>query len=307
MPTTFTEIHWAKGIELGEYLRPTSLEEALSMLTEFKGEARVISGGTDVIVRMRQRKEEPRALVDITGLPSLSGISEENGRIEIGALVTHGQVAGSEMIQAKAGLLAQGCGAVGSPQIRNVATLAGNLISGQPAADGSIPLLALGADVTIVSAESDRVVPLADFFLGVGRTALDPTREIMTKISFPALGENQGGAFKRLAKRKALTLPMLACGVVVKVDPAKETFEDVAIALGPVAPTPFREHGIEASLVGKPVDRESIEEAVAGLYAACSPRDSLLRGSCDYRQEMVKVFVRRGLLAALTQAGCAIG
>jgi carbon-monoxide dehydrogenase medium subunit len=266
----------------------------------------VIAGGTDLIVQLRQRKAEVEALVDVTGLPGLDLIDLAGGEIEMGSLVTHAQAAGSELILNRAGPLAQGCAAVGSPQIRNIATVAGNLISGQPAADAAIPLLALEAQVTIASTAGERKIPLGEFFLGPGETALDSSREIMTRISFPGLRPLWGGAFMRLAKRKALTLPMLVCAVVVKVDEARKIIEKAAIAAGPVAPIPFRERELEEELKGAPATRETVEEAARRLSALCSPRDSLLRGSCDYRQEMIKVLVRRGLIKALAQAGCSL-
>lgn len=208
------------------------------------------------------------------------------------------------MIAEGAGLLSAGAASVGSPQIRNMGTVAGNLIAGQPAADTSLPLLALDAWVTIASAEGQRQEPLGGFFLGQGRTKLDPSREIMTGIYFKALGAGKGGSYQRLAKRKAMTLPMLVAAVVVGVDPAKKVFTEAAIALGPVAPVPLRAAGAEALLKGAPVSALSVAAAADKASEESSPRDSCLRGSCDYRREMVKVFVRRGLAKALAQAGC---
>ena len=303
MSQKFENLHWSNCIELEEYLVPSSLGEALDMLNRFKGEAKVIAGGTDVVPQLRKRAYAVRALVDITGLPEMNRIEEQGEKIVVGGLVTHAQAAGSSLIQEKAGALAQGCASVGSPQIRHVATLAGNLVSGQPAADAAIPLLALGASVTIASQEGERVVPLSEFFLDLGRTVLDSSREILTRLEFQGLGPNQGASYQRLAKRKALTLPMLVCATKVQVDPDRKTFADAVIALGPVAPVPYRERWTEDYLIGKTISRETIDEATTGAAAYCSPRDSLLRGSCDYRQEMVKVFVRRGLERSLEQAG----
>jgi carbon-monoxide dehydrogenase medium subunit len=184
--------------------------------------------------------------------------------------------------------------------------VAGNLVSGQPAADAAIPLLALDAQVTIVSTNGERVVRLSDFFLDVGKTVVDPGREILTHIEFKPLGSNQGGSYLRLSKRKALSLPMLVCAVVATVDDHKQIITEAAIALGPVAPTPFRSKRIEDAIKGKPATLQTLREAAENASAYCSPRDSLLRGSCDYRQEMVKVLVRRGLRNALEQAGCTL-
>jgi CO/xanthine dehydrogenase FAD-binding subunit len=306
MPLTFKELHWAKDIRVQQYLQPKTLEEALQMLQDYGGRARVIAGGTDVIPQLRRRDIELEALVDITGLPDMADIEQDGDRIILGGLITHAQVASSQLIKARAGLLSEGAVSVSSPQIRNIATVAGNLISGQPAADASIPLLALDARITIASGEGERVVPLSEFFLDLGKTALDPGREILTRIEFQSLGSDQGGAYLRLSKRKALSLPMLVCAVKVTVNKNKDTISETAIALGPVAPTPFRDRPTEDALRGAPIRLTTITEAAEGASASCSPRDSLLRGSCDYRQEMVKVFVKRGLVRALKQAGCTL-
>ncbi|AFM27952.1 FAD binding domain-containing protein [Desulfomonile tiedjei] len=304
MPQAFEELHWRRDISLKDYLVPETLSQALQMLREYKGRARIIAGGTDVIVALRRCDYTVDALVDIGRIPGLGLIEQQGDTIVLGALVTHAQTESSPPIREKAGLLATASGAVGSPQIRTVATVAGNLVSGQPAADASIPLLALDARVTVVSADGERTIPLSDFFLDVGKTVVDPTREILTRIEFKALGSNRGGCSLRLSKRKALSLPMLVCSVVVTVDDAKKTITEAAIALGPVAPTPFRSRLVEDVVKGKPATLETLQEAAESAYAYCSPRDSLLRGSCDYRQEMVKVLVKRGLRRALEDAGC---
>ena len=306
MSFTFKELHWAKDIRVQEYLQPKTLEEALHILQDYRGQARVIAGGTDVIPQLRKRDIELEALVDVTGLPDMDNIEQDGDKIILGGLITHAQVASSQLIKDRAGLLSEGAGSVGSPQIRNIATVAGNLISGQPAADTSIPLLALDARVTIASGEGERVVPLSEFFLDLGETVLDPGKEILTKIEFQSLGNDEGGAYLRLSKRKALSLPMLVCAVKVRVNKNKDTISEAAIALGPVAPTPFRDRHTEDALRGAPIKLNTVTEAAEGASAFCSPRDSLLRGSCDYRQEMVKVFVKRGLVRALDQAGCTL-
>lgn len=306
MPQVFEDLHWRRDISLKEYLVPENLPQALRMLGEYQGRARVIAGGTDVIVALRKRDYEVDALVDISRIPGLGSIEQQGDSIVLGALVTHAQTEASALIREKAGLLATACSTMGSPQIRTVATVAGNLVSGQPAADASIPLLALDARVTVASPDGERVIPLADFFLDVGKTVIDPSREILTRIEFKALGPNQGGCSLRLSKRRALSLPMLVCSVVVTVDSARKLITDAAIALGPVAPIPFRSRLIEDEIKGKPANLQTLQEAAERAFAYCSPRDSLLRGSCDYRQEMVKVFVKRGLRKALEQTGCVL-
>ena len=303
MAPTFKDLHWAKDILVQQYLQPGTLEEALEMLSSFKGKARVIAGGTDVVPQLRGRDIQAEVLVDITGIPGMDSIIQDGENIVLGGLATHSQVASSKLIQEKAGLLSEGAGSVGSPQIRNIATVAGNLVSGQPAADTSIPLLALDATVTIADIQGERSVPLKDFFLGKGKTSLDPTREILTHVQFRGLMENEGGSYLRLAKRKALTLPMLVLAVVVCADLEKETIDRAAIAIGPVAPVPYRATIVEEWLKGKPISDETFASAADIGMRECTPRDSLLRGSTDYRQEMTQVFIKRGLAKVFAQIG----
>jgi len=164
----------------------------------------------------------------------------------------------------------------------------------------------LNAKVKIVSRAGEREIPLTEFFLGQGQTALDCTREIMTQIRFPAPQKNQGGCFLRMGMRKALALPILVLATVVTIDPGKKIIKDAAIAIGPVAPTPFRALKTEATLRGASISRGSLEMAAESAFEEAHPRSSLLRGSLEYRKEMVKVFVKRGLSMALANAGAAV-
>lgn len=303
MSYAFKDFHWTRHISIKDYFLPKTLTEAIDILTEFQGRALVVAGGTDVIPQLRRRELDAEVLVDITHLPDMKSIEENGKKIVLGGLVTHGSIASSPLLREKAKLLADGAGCLGSPQIRNIATVAGNLVSGQPAADTSIPLLALDASVIIASKGGERVVPLTKFFLDTGKTILDYRREILTRIEFNALKEHHGCCYLRLSQRKALALPILVCGVLVKVDKKRRVIEEAAIALGPVAPVPIRAIRVEEKLRGSPVSKETIEAAGAIAVEESNPRDSLLRGSSPYRKEMAKVFVKRGLQKALAQGG----
>jgi carbon-monoxide dehydrogenase medium subunit len=303
MEYAFKDLHWGKEIAIRHYLQPRTPREALDLLSEFDGRALILAGGTDVIPLMRRGDLQAEALVDISRLPSMNSIEADGDWVCLGGLVTHGQVCSSPVIRQKAALLAEAAGVIGSPQIRNVATVAGNLVSGQPAADAALSLLALNARVTILSRNGTREILLTDFFLGPGQTRLDFRREILTRIRFPALQKNQGGCFLRLSPRKALALPILAVAVVVAAEPEKRTIREAAVALGPVAPVPFRAFKAEAGLRGAPLSKESLEQAGQDALDESHPRSSLLRGSEEYRKEMVKILVRRGLGEALARAG----
>jgi len=306
MESILKDFHWGKEISIQQYHQPLTMPEALDLLARYDGKARIIAGGTDVIPLLRRGDLRAEALIDITRLPHMDGVEAKGDFICLGGLVTHAQVCSSALIRERAGFLAEAAAALGSPQIRNVATVAGNLISAQPAADTSIPLLALNTKVKIASRTGEREIPLTEFFLGQGQTALDGSREILTQIYFPALRKYQGGCFLRLGMRKALALPMLVVATVVTIDPEKKTVKDAAIAMGPVAPTPFRAFKTEAKLRGVPISPKTLEMAAQDAFEEANPRSSLLRGSLEYRKEMVKVFVKRGLRRALANAGAAI-
>jgi len=299
----FHQLHWESGVDLQGYFRPTTLEEALEILDAHRGRARVIAGGTDVIPQLRRKELQADFLVDLAGIRGMGGIVLRDGIMSLGAMVTHSQICASALLREKALPVVEGAEALGSPQIRNISTIGGNLVSGQPAADSSLPLLALKASVRVISLGGERTIPLSEFFQDQGQTSVDPRREILTEISFPALREHQGAGYLRLSKRNALSLPILALAVVITIDPSRRRFEEVALALGPVAPIPFRAVRTEAMLKGAAICRETLEGAGEMASEECNPRSSLLRGSAEYRKEMVKVLVRRGLAMALARAG----
>jgi aerobic carbon-monoxide dehydrogenase medium subunit len=306
MNCSFNDLHWSKAFSLQAYYLPGSLEEALDLLESHQGKARVVAGGTDIVPGLRRKAEKLEALVDISHLPGLQEIKGVGDTIEMGSLVTHAQAARSPLLREKARLLSEGAGWVGSPQIRNVGTVAGNLVGGQPAGDTSLPLLALDAQVTVAAKTGERQIPLTDFFLSPGKTRLDPSREILTRIRFKGLNKNEGCSYQRLAKRKVLTLPILALAVVVRVNAAQRRIKEAAIAMGPVAPTPLRAARSEGFLRGAEISPEIFKAAAEKAMEEATPRDSCLRGSCDYRREMVGVLVRRGLKKAVEEAGIII-
>ncbi len=292
-------VAYTKEREWEQYLMPTTLSEALTLLSEFKGEARIIAGGTDLVVQARGGAVRPRVLVDITRIPGLDYVTLDKDTIRLGCLVTHTQVAESSLIQEKATALSEGASKLGSPQIRNVGTVAGNIVNAQPGADTTIPLLALGASVKVVSKEGERLIPLTELFTGVGTTTIDSTREIVTEISFPAPGANEASAALRLAKRKALVLPILTVAVALSADLKKGIFNAARVAVGPVAVTPLRCRAAEGIMAGSPINDEVIRKAAVEASGAANPRTSLIRGTREYRQAMVAVLVEKAVRLAL--------
>jgi carbon-monoxide dehydrogenase medium subunit len=244
---------------------------------------------------MRRRELETRVLVDITQIPGLEEIKSKDGLIKIGALVTHRQAEESSLIHENATALKEGASHVGSPQIRNLGTITGNIVSGQPGADTAIPLLALDAHVRVTTKEGERTIPLKEFFIDTGKTAVDSCREMISEISFPALGRGEASAYLRLSRRKALALPILAVCIVLSADVEEKRFNYVRIALGPVAPVPFRAREAEDFLTGAAFSEAIIKQAAEKAAQESNPRPSPLRGSAVYRRAMVANLVERGI------------
>jgi CO/xanthine dehydrogenase FAD-binding subunit len=301
MSYSFKDIHWSREINIKRYLMPQTLAEALDLLAEYDGEAQVIAGGTDIIPQLRHGNLSVDTLIDISCLPDISTIHQDADTVILGGLVTHSQVANSTLVGEKATALADASASVGSPQIRNIATIAGNLANGHPAADAAMPLLALNASVTIASQNGDRVVPLSEFFLGKGKTALDPRREILTKIHFTAPRENEGNSFLRLSKRGSLTIAVLIFAAVIEADKEKNVIKDARIALGPVAAVPLRASKTEEFLRGAPITAETLRKAAESVCMESNPLSDPVWGSAEYKKEMIKVFTKRGLKQALNQ------
>jgi carbon-monoxide dehydrogenase medium subunit len=282
-----------------EYLSPTSVAEALALLHRYEGQARLIAGGTDLVLQLQKGERTARCLVDVTRIAGLQDIRLVGEEIVIGAAVTHAAVAVSPLIAARAKVLQEAALSVGTPQIRNVGTLVGNVVSAQPGADGSLALLSLEATLDVVDLEGNtRRVPVAETFVRPDVSTIDPRREMITLIRFPALAAHQASAYGRMAKRRASALPVLAVGVVVSAD-AEHRFGWVRIALGPVALTPYRARQAEEVLRGAPISAPTIERAAQVASQEAQPRSSVLRGSREYRQEMVRVYVRRALESAV--------
>jgi carbon-monoxide dehydrogenase medium subunit len=278
-----------------------SIEEALDILAEHRERARVVAGGTDLILEL-ERKVRPgvETLIDITRVPGLDGIQlDENGLIHLGPLVTHNACVGSKLIVERALPLAQACWEVGAPQIRNRATVAGNLITASPANDTITPLVALGASVTLRSKRGERAVPLADFYTGVRKTVMQAD-ELLTDIAFPAMAASEKGMFIKLALRRAQAISVVNVAVVVGFDQSASdhVVSHARITLGSVAPTIVRAPEAEAFLVGKHVTDEAIAEAAKLAKAAAKPIDDV-RGPAAYRLEMVQLTVARALRSIL--------
>jgi len=281
------------------YERPADLAEALELLAEYGAEARILAGGSDLLLEMQRLvRTDFNVLVDITGIAGLSTITDVNGEIEIGPLVTHNQAVASPIITSGALPLAQACWEVGSPQLRNRATIAGNVITASPANDTISALWALDAEVELTSMRGVRAVRLRDFYTGVRRTVTQPD-ELLTKISFPAMAEGATGIFVKLGLRRAQAISVVHGTIIITRN--DDIVTDAAIALGSVAPTIVSAPAAEAALVGKRLDAPTIAAAAEAAVSGVSPIDDI-RATAGYRADGVRIVMERGLHTIATGA-----
>jgi carbon-monoxide dehydrogenase medium subunit len=273
------------------YLRPTSLDDALELLDDYAPAARIIAGGTDVLVELQRGVKPTRTLIDVTALPGLKYVREEDGVIEIGALATHNDVLASSLCANHALPLAQACFEVGAPQIRTRATVVGNLITASPANDTITPLLALDAQLVVTSREGEHCQALSDFYTGVRRTVLAPN-ELVRAIRFAGMGPSARGIFLKLGLRQAQAISVINAAIIVEFE--DDIVTSARIALGCVAPTVIRAVTAEKYLVGRRLDDDACLEA--GKLAALDARPvDDVRGSASYRMAACSSLVTSGL------------
>lgn len=281
-----------------QYFMPETIGEACSLSSKYKGKARIIAGGTDLLVQMKQREVLPRYIINIRGISGQDYIDyDEREGLRIGALATIHSIAASPLIQGKFGILAQAASKLGTWQIRNRGTIAGNLCNAAPSAELAPALIVLGAKAKIRGVNGGRIIPMEDFFTGPGQTVLKPD-ELVAEIRVPNLAPRSGGVYIKHAVRKSLDLAIVGVAVIAAMD--GDILSDLKIALGAVAPTPIRAKKAEEILKGKRLNDDLLEKASLTASNESSPIDDV-RSSADYRRKMVRVLVARALRQAVEQ------
>ncbi|MCS7088109.1 MAG: FAD binding domain-containing protein [Thermoflexales bacterium] len=285
------------------YLIPDTLEAAAALLAEHGGRARVVGGGTDYFVD--EAHNGAPILIDVTRLRGLREIREAEGYVLIGCGVTHAQIVASPLIQRGGTALVEACGQIGGPQVRNVATLAGNIAHALPAADGTLALLALGGEIQVAwhadGALHTEWWPLARAFKGPGQSAVDSTRQIIAAMRFKPTGANEASAFARVMRPQGVALPIMGLAARVQFD-AEGRIAAASIATGPAGPVPFRALQTEAFLIGRTLSEVTLNEAAQVLLQEVHLRTSPHRATAEYRREVLPVLLRRALTRCAARA-----
>ncbi|HEY1236650.1 MAG TPA: xanthine dehydrogenase family protein subunit M [Candidatus Binatia bacterium] len=280
-----------------EYRTPKSLKEVHANLKEFGSDAKLVAGGTALIIMMKQRLLRPSCLISLRSVRGLNGIELQNGGLRIGGLATHRQLETSPLIRRRLPMLAETYHHVATLRVRNMATVGGGLAHADPNQDPPPSLIALGATLKATSANGSRVIPMDEFFKDYYETVLNPD-ELITEVSVPKLPPNSGAAYIKFLPRTADDYATVSAAAVLTLDKSNKTIADVRIALGSVGVTPIRATAAEAVLRGQPLKTEAFAEAGEKAKEAVDPISDF-RGSAGYKKDMAAVFVRRALERAL--------
>lgn len=283
-----------------EYLHPQTVEQAVQALAAAPAPALPIAGGTDLLLDLQQGNHPPvHTLVDLTGIPELHGLEVRGSELFIGAGVPHNRIVESPLAREHAASLVEACGLIGGPQVRNAATLGGNVAHALPAADGTIGLLALEAEAELASPQGRRRVPLPMLFSGPGKSTL-AVAEIIVGFYIPLRQRGQASAFVRVMRAQGIALPIL--NLAVWLERAGETIRAARVAVGPAGPTPFRAVQTSAYLAGKPFTPETMAGAQETLLTEARFRTSPARATAEYRRELAVVLLKNALQTAWERA-----
>ena len=283
-----------------ELLQPRSLSEALEAKGEYGERAKVLAGGTDLMVLLKERKLKTEAVISLRHLRDLNFIRENPDGVTLGALVTHTDVGGSAVVRGRFPDLAEACLQIGAAQIQNLGTVGGNLCNASPAADTAPPLFLLDAVLTLASTHGERGVPIHEFFLGPRQTVLKPD-EILKEIFIPKVSGRRGATYLKLGRRQAMEIAIVGLGMAIHLNGSDQVVSECRIAMGSVAPTVLRARSAEAVLREKEISNELVDEVAAVAADAARPISDV-RASADYRTDMIRVLCRQAIQAALARA-----
>ena len=290
----FRQMKSFRRLPVFEYLAPSSVQEACSLLKTYRDRAKILAAGTDLLINMKKRKATPSYLVGLRNIPDLDYVSydEANG-LSIGALATFQAIADSRPVREKFGLLATACLKVGTPQIRNMGTIGGNVCNAGPSQDTAPCLLVLDAKLKLVSSEGERLVPITEFFTGPFKTVLRDD-EILSEIQIDNPPPRSAGCYQWLTKRTVVDETLVGVAVLVTLARKDRVCTDIRLGLGSVAPTAMRARRAEEFLRGKAINDGLVKEASALAASETSPRSR-----ADYRQKMTAILVRRAIKEAI--------
>jgi len=271
-----------------EYFGPETIEEAIKILSMYGNKAKVLAGGTDLLISMKEKKISPQYVVYIGNIPELNYIKyNQEGGLKIGALATHAAIANSPMIRGKFELLATACNKVGTPQIQNMGTIGGNICQGGPSQDTIPSLLVLDARLKVIGPQGERLVPIDEFFIAPFQTALNEA-ELLTEILIPTLPHKSAGCYRWITKMTTVDETLVGVAVLMVADFTKGICKHIRIGISSVAPIPFRAKGAEELIRGKKVEHKLLEQVAQAAADETRPRSR-----ADYRRKMTKVLVKQ--------------
>lgn len=285
-----------------EYLAPAALDDALTILKQHKNGAKVLAGGTDLLVQMKSSQIQPQFVVDVKKIPEFNRLEwNQDEGLHVGAAVPLSKLAAYQPLREKFKILAQACSMIGSIQIRNRATMGGNICNAAPSADTPPPLLCLEAKAIVASLQGTRTIPMEKFFNGPGQTALK-SHELLVEVQIPNPQGLSAGCYLRHTPRAEMDIAVVGVGTFLVISPQDDQIQDARIALGAVAPTPVRATGAEGFLRGKTPTKNLFEEVAEGITDEIKPITDV-RGTEDFRFQIAKVLTLRTLSKVCNDLG----
>ncbi len=289
-----------------KYCMPRSVADAQASLARYDGRARLIAGGTDLLIDLQfveRRAQTLEALIDISAIPEMMRIYCAEGWLHIGAAVTHSGIVNSTLVEREATSLIESCGVIGGLQVRNVGTLGGNVAHALPAGDGTTSLVALGSEADVAWHDGRREwLPVTEIFRGPGISALDSSRDLLVGFRFRCSRDGEASAFKRIMRPQGVALPILGCAVWVQLDECRRVLKDLRICISPVDRVPVLATEVENALRGQEISETLVREAASAARDMLHPRASKYRASAEYRSHMIETLLNQVLPLAIERA-----